>query len=196
MSPASSVQPAVQRPERWRLSARDMLRMVADGYFRAEDRVELINGELLTVVPHGPEHRGIKNDIRARLADAYRNHDVHILDQDPLVAGQFGLPEPDLAVVNGGARDYLDRHPNGDEALLVIEIAKTSQARDRSKAADYARGRVPVYWLLDLQARRLDVHTRPDQDAARYQLIESLSPDAQIELPEISVAWPVASMLP
>lgn len=182
--------------ERRRLRGRDVLRMVADGYFDPDERIELIDGELYEVVPQGPEHRGIKNDLRERLTQAYRDCEVHLLDQDPLVAGEHGLPEPDLAVIRGRSRDYLDRHPRGDDALLVIEIAKTSQPRDRSKAVDYARGNVPVYWLLDLDARRLDVYTSPDPVAGRYERVESLKPEAEVALPETDVRWQVATLLP
>jgi len=114
------------RSERRRFSAEEFVRMVDAGVFREEDRVELVRGEILQVTPQGPEHRGLKDDLHSRLDRAYREHDVHGLDQGPLRAGPLGLPEPDLALVRGRARDYLKRHPEASEALLVIEIAKTS----------------------------------------------------------------------
>ena len=181
---------------RWRFRADDVLRMIDLGIIGDDDRVELVNGELLIVPLHGPEHRGIKDDLHARLARAYADREVHVLNQGPLVAGELGLPEPDLAIIRGPARDYLARHPTGADALLVIEIAKSSQARDREKAADYARGAVPVYWLLDLAERRLDVHEGPLPDAGRYRQVTSLSEDDDAALPELPLRWRVASMLP
>lgn len=171
--------------------------MIEAGVFGDDDRVELVDGEILSVAPQGPEHRAIKTELRQRLESAYRELAVHVEDQGPLRAGSHGLPEPDLAVLRGRPRDYLHAHPEGANTILVIEIAKTTQARDRAKAADYARGLVPVYWLLDLDARTLDVHTRPDAAAGRYRSVVSLREEEAITLPELAgVEWTVASMLP
>jgi Uma2 family endonuclease len=181
---------------RWRCSADDFLRMVQAGIFAEEDHIELVRGEILQVPPQGPEHRSIKDDLHARLADAYRGRDVHVLNQGPLRAGPEGLPEPDLAILRGRARDYLRRHPEGADTLLVIEIAKSSQPRDRAKATDYARGGVPLYWLLDLDGRMLDVYSEPDPERGRYRRLVSLGEGDGVTLPELGIEWPVASLLP
>lgn len=99
-------------------------------------------------------------------------------------------------MVRGRPRDYLARHPNGGDALLVVEIAQTSQDRDRAKATDYVRGAVPVYWLLDIAARTLDEHTAPDIDAGRYRSVTVLSATDEVGLPGLDTRWIVSSMLP
>jgi Uma2 family endonuclease len=170
--------------------------MADAGIFGEDDRVELVGGEILDVTPQGPEHRSMKDELHARLGEAYRGQDVHVLDQGPLRAGPIGVPEPDLAVVRGRARDYLDRHPEGTDAILVVEIAKTSQERDREKAADYARGGVPVYWLLDLVARTVDVYSEPDRERGRYRRLESRGEAESVVLPGVGLEWTVASLLP
>ena len=104
--------------------------------------------------------------------------------------------EPDLAVIRGSARAYLERHPDGADALLVVEIAKSSQERDRAKAADYARGCVPIYRLLDITARTLEVYSEPDGDRCRYRRFASLSDADEVGLPELVERWNVASLLP
>ena len=179
-----------------RFTADEVLRMTEAGIFGEDDRIELVGGEVLEVSPQGPDHRSLKDELHAWLARAYAATRAHILNQGPLRAGTFGLPEPDLAVVSGSPRDYLDRHPAGRDTLLVIEIAKSSQERDRLKAADYARGGVPVYWLLDLDARRLDIYTDPDPEAERYRQLRSLGEDESAELPIAREAWDVRSLLP
>jgi Uma2 family endonuclease len=182
--------------DRRRFSVEDVLRMVEAGILGDDDRTELIDGEILTMVPQGPEHGSLKDELHARLADAYRSSDVHVLDQRPLRCGDWALPEPDLAIIRGRARDYLTRHPSAADAVLVIEIAKTSQERDREKAADYARGGAPVYWLLDLAARRLDVHAEPEPGLGRFKRLVSLDEHEDVVLPEIGARWPVATLLP
>src|SRR5262249_4087413 len=154
-----------------------------------DDHVELVGGEVLEVTPQGPDHRAIKDDLHVRLADAYRSHNAHVLNQGPLRAGRVGVPEPDLAVLRGRPRDYVDRHPEGKDALLVIEIAKSSQVRDQAKAGDYASGGVPVYWLIDLAARSVDVHSEPDPERGRYKRVISLTESEQVDLPELAERW-------
>jgi Uma2 family endonuclease len=73
-------------------------------------------------------------------------------------------PEPDIAVVPGGPRDYRDAHPS--HAVLVVEVADVSLAYDRiRKLAAYARAGIPEYWILDLNAENLEVCRRPMGEA-------------------------------
>lgn len=194
-SPASEPSRSAD-PGRRLFSADDFVRMVETGIFGEDDRVELVGGEILRVTPQGPDHGSLKDELHARLVAVYPGRDVHVLDQGPLRAGPQGLPEPDLAVIRGPARAYLERHPEGADALLVVEIAKTSQERDRAKAIDYARAGVGIYWLLDITGRTLDVYSDPDKDRGRYRRLESLSEKDAVGLPEIAEQWTVASLLP
>ena len=65
-------------------------------------------------------------------------------------------------------------------ALLVVEVAQTSQARDRDKARDYAAADVPEYWIVDLAARDVTVHRSPmagiDEEVVAYVDGESVGP--------------------
>ena len=69
-------------------------------------------------------------------------------------------PEPDLAVIRGRIRDYGRRHPGAPDVGLVMEISDTSLDRDRlAKKRIYAEARIPRYWLLDLNERKLEVYS-------------------------------------
>ena len=180
--------------ETWRFTVEDVMKMVDAGVIDEDDPVELINGELLIVSPQGPEHISLKDELRERLVEAYRQG-FHVRDQGPLYADRRSLPEPDLCVLRGVPRDYLKRHPAGSDAVLVVELAKTSQKRDRAKIAVYARAGVGTYWLLDLEARRLTVHREPDVTTEQYMQVLTLTEDREVELPEIETRWLVASLL-
>jgi Uma2 family endonuclease len=177
-------------------SADDYLRMVEGGILAESDRVELVGGEILEMTPQSPEHAAIKDDLAARLREAYRDRDVYVSEQRPFRAGPLGLPEPDVLVLRGRPRDYMTRHAEGADALLVVEVAKTSKGRDRKKAADYARGGVPIYWILDLDARTLDVHSEPDPERALYRRIETLVESDEIAPPTLEARWKLTSLLP
>jgi Uma2 family endonuclease len=71
-------------------------------------------------------------------------------------------PEPDASVLRGQARDYKDRRRTPTDAAVVIEVAETSYPLDRhQKSVIYAASNVPVYWIVDLNRRRLEVFTDP-----------------------------------
>lgn len=176
-----------------RFTADEVLRMVDAGILAEDEPVELIEGELVVVTPQGPPHASVTTALRDRLVAAYGAGFV-VREDKPLIAGESSLPEPDIAVVRGVHRDFGKRHPRGDEALLVIEVARTSLAMDRSKAATYARAGVPIYWLLDLDAGRLEVHTDPRPDG-RYGRVRVLAGEDEVALPERELAWRVCELL-
>lgn len=186
---------ALRDAPRRRFSVDDVMRMVEAGILTEDDHVELIDGELLVMTPEGPEHRTMKNDLRERLATAYGAR-FHLLDQDPIQTGDRSLPEPDLTVVRGRPRDYLERQVLAADTVLIVEVTKTSHRRDRAKVEVYARGGAPSYWLLDLDARCLEVHHDPDPETGRYRDVARLTEHEAVQLPELATSWSVASMLP
>jgi Uma2 family endonuclease len=85
------------------------------------------------------------------------------------VAGEFSVPEPDIAVVAGCLEDYDHVHPH--EALLIVEVADTSLVQDRlTKAGIYAAAAIPEYWIVDVRGQRVEVHRQPAAAERRYEL--------------------------
>jgi Uma2 family endonuclease len=179
--------------ERRRFTATEVSRMVEDGILDEDEPVELVEGELVVTPPQGPSHSAVVSDLHERLRELYRMG-FHVRSQCPLGGAADSLPEPDLAVVRGSARDYVKAHPTGADVLLVVEIAQTSQALDRRKVRTYARIGVPAYWLLDLAARRLEVRTDPDGDD--YRSTRLLKESESVAVPSADASWSVASLLP
>src|SRR5213076_3246346 len=90
------------------------------------------------------------------------------LDSQEPIAAPDSEPEPDLFVVRGDPRDYPDRQPGPPDVPLVIEIAERSLRTDRgAKKRVYARAAIPVYWIVNLKARQIELYTDPDSDAKR-----------------------------
>jgi Uma2 family endonuclease len=115
--------------------------------------------------------------------------------QLPIHISAVSQPEPDLVVARGDERAYDTDHPRGPDCILVIEVSCSSRQRDLRKATLYARAGVRVYWILDLELRRLHVFEGPLPDGT-YTRIRVLEPGEDIELPESSVSWKVADLLP
>lgn len=71
-------------------------------------------------------------------------------------------PEPDLAVVRGPANRYAQRHPGPEDIAIVIEVADTSMAHDRTyKGRVFASARIPQYWIINLPQRCVEVYSEP-----------------------------------
>ena len=181
--------------ERHHFTAADLARMVDAGILAEGAPIELIDGELIIVSPQGPSHIVAIQILAELLRKAYEGA-THVRVQGPIQAAPDSQPEPDLAVARGGIRDYRARHPSGDELELVVEIARTSQILDRSKASLYARAGVPVYWLVDLAARRVEVYSEPSPALGAYSVTTILAETQSIQPPGRAESWPIAELLP
>lgn len=156
-----------------RLSVDDVRKLVEAGVLEENERVELVQGVLVDMVPIGPEHEGAVEWLNEHFKGVGdRSWRVRV-QSTLLVAGGYVLP--DLLVVAPLARSELPA-----AALLVVEVAQTSQLRDREKARDYASADVPEYWIVDLAARTVTVHRGPlagiYDDVVVYAEGESVAP--------------------
>jgi len=144
-----------------RLSYEDVLRMVEVGVLREEDRVELVDGVLLDMSPPGAAHSAMVAWLTRHFAANAGHREVRVQD---LLLVEGGFVMPDLMLLERPPRD---RHPR--TALLVVEVAVTTQRHDAAKARRYAGSRVGEYWIVDAAARQVRVHQRPMADG--YELV-------------------------
>jgi Uma2 family endonuclease len=182
---------------RWRRAEYE--RLVELGMFQGE-RLELLEGVLVVREPQGSVHATIVTAIGDVLRPAF-GVGWHVRLQLPLALDEHSEPEPDVAVVAGAIRDYLEAHPR--MAALVVEVADSSLRLDRRfKAAIYARAGLPEYWIADLAQRALEVHRDPGPPAEgaedpTYRSLEILRPPAVVTplaAPAARIA--VADLLP
>lgn len=167
-------------------------RLVASGFFHPEERLELIEGELLRMTPQGSAHATAvslaENALRAAFRTGYTVR-VHM----PLALDPDSEPEPDLAVVTGAPRDYRDSHPR--TAVLIVEVADTTLPYDRErKTRLYAASGIPEYWVLNLIDRGLEVHRDPapgESEEKRYRTRVTV-PAAETVSPLSCPSTPVA----
>lgn len=180
---------------RHKLTAAQVMAMVDAGILREEDPVEFLRGELIPMAPQGPIHQSVHDWIHLLLAEHY-GRPTMVSGQGPLACGTDSLPEPDVMVLRNRQWMRERRHPRSDEALLVIEVAHTSQRRDRFKAGVYAEAGIPEYWLIDLTAERLELHRHPLQPEGRYAEVRVLGLTERLVLPELGHELTVAELLP
>jgi Uma2 family endonuclease len=149
-----------------RYTAERYLELVQAGVLGPEDRVELLEGVIVAMVPQNPRHAAAIGRVDDALRDAIGKRAV-VRVQSPFVAGGYSVPEPDVVVAPGKRPDYDDTHPS--RALLVVEVADTSLMQDRlTKAGIYAAADVPEYWLVNLRDDCVEVFRAPEPAASRY----------------------------
>lgn len=156
--PAASLQSLI--PPRKRFTVQEVEQMLGAGLF-AGQRLELIDGDLIDKMGQNPPHSYAIRLVMGWLAKILEPG--RILIQLPMQAGapdrKWSLPEPDVAVIAELKDDYRQRHPRGDELLLVVEVSDTTAQHDATTKRDlYARAGVPEYWVLDVGGRQLTVH--------------------------------------
>lgn len=138
-----------------RLSYEDVLAMVRDGTLDEDARVELIEGVLTEMNPAGAGHESTLALLTRHLARHVAER-LEVRVQAMLLIAAGGYVLPDLLVIEDPSRKKLPR-----TAVLAIEIAQTSQARDRDKVATYATAAVAEHWIVDLVAELVTVHRDP-----------------------------------
>src|SRR5438876_530912 len=112
----------------WRMPRARYDRLVEAGVFGPDDRVELLDGLLVARGPQGARHATVVALVRAVLEKAF-GRSYHVREEKPIALDEQSEPEPDIVVVPGRPRDYLDAHPS--RPVLVVEVAESSLALDR-----------------------------------------------------------------
>nr|WP_242021783.1 Uma2 family endonuclease [Trichocoleus sp. FACHB-90] len=144
----------------WRLSVEQYHQMIRLGILSDDDPVELLDGWLVYKMPKNPPHRATTKLTRNAL-EAVIPEGWYVDTQEPITLAD-SEPEPDVVVVRGNTRDYLDRHPGASEIALIIEVADSTLERDRtSKQRLYARAGIPIYWIINLPEKQIEVYTEP-----------------------------------
>ncbi len=129
------------------------------GIFDPADRVELLDGEIVTMSPIGPKHAGVVNRIAEHLIVRLAGR-ATVIVQNPLRLLPSSEPQPDLVVARFRRDFYQSAHPTAEDVLLVIEVADSSLRTDRAvKVPIYARQGIVEVWIVDLAADVVQVHT-------------------------------------
>jgi Uma2 family endonuclease len=179
------------RPHRFSLEQYE--RMVEVGVLTENDRVELIEGEIIEMVPPSPEHSTVVSRLVRFFIEALGDR-VVVRAQDAVRLPPHSEPEPDLALARPPDDRYLRKHPEPHDLFLVVEVAYSTQAYDRRRKIPlYARQEIAETWLIDVPAGTLEIHRDPGPDG--YTSIDVLSrgevasprafPDATIALSDL-----------
>lgn len=179
----------VANPARHLFTVDDYYRMAESGILHEDDRVELIDGEIIDMAPIGPGHAGTMDqlDDSLRLLTSGRSR---IRVQQPILLGERTEPGPDLVLVRPREDYYRGGHPGPQDLYLVIEVAESSLTYDRqTKAPLYARAGIPELWIVNLIDHVIEVHREPSADGYRAVTVARRGDSVQsLAFPDVSIA--------
>jgi Uma2 family endonuclease len=184
--------PAATTRRRRRFTADEYHRMGEAGILREDERVELLDGDVVEMSPVGDPHVAAVTRCGRAFAPAWVAGRLTLHTQDPVRLDRHNEPQPDLAI----ARPGVEAAPRPGEILLAIEVADTSLADDRARKVPlYARAGVPETWLLNVVDGELEVYREPGPDG--YARTYTLRPERQVA-PEAfpDLVLRVADLLP
>jgi len=164
------------------------------GILSEDDRVELLEGEVVQKSPIGKRHAACVNRLN-RMLSVQVGREAIVSVQNPIRVGVESEPQPDVALLRWRSDFYAGALPEAGDAQLVVEVAESSSQTDRLvKVPLYGRGGVPEVWLVDLAGDVVEVHRGPGADGygevLRVGRGEHLSPQ---QLPALDV--PVSEIL-
>ncbi len=158
----------MQHVTRWRFTVHDYHRMGEAGILHEDDRVELIEGELVEMAAIGTRHFSCVNRLNRLLVMSVGDEAI-VSVQNPVRLDEHTEPQPDLTVIR--TRDYTESLPVPEDVLLLIEVSETTLAYDRGlKLQLYARAGIREVWIVDLPAETIERYTAPSGDG--YQRAE------------------------
>ena len=146
---------------RYRFTVDEFARMGEAGIFTAEDRVELLDGEIVAMTPIGALHAGLVSRLNELIVTCLAGN-AYVGIQNPVRLDHHTEPQPDLVVARRRTSFYTDRHPEPGDIFLVIEVADSSLRYGRlEKVPRYGRAGIPETWLVDVEAVAVTVYTDP-----------------------------------
>ncbi|MGA8350962.1 MAG: Uma2 family endonuclease [Isosphaeraceae bacterium] len=162
-----------------------LYRMTVDEYERIgemldDPRVELIDGHLVKKMPKNPEHSWATKQVLKALERLLPAGWTWRTEQ-PVRIPAYDEPEPDVSIVRGSDDDYMHRMPGPADVALLVEISESTLATDRGeKLRTYARAAIPIYWIVNLVDRQVEVYTGPGVDD--YATRRDFRPGQQVPL--------------
>ena len=162
-----------------------LYRMTVDEYERIgemlnDPRVELIDGHLVKKMPKNPEHswatKQVLKALESRLPRGWISR-----KEEPVRIPAYDEPEPDVSILRGSDDDYMHRKPGPAEVALLLEVSESTLSIDRGeKLRAYARAAIPIYWIVNLVNRQVEVYTGPGVDD--YATRQDFLPGQQVPL--------------
>lgn len=152
---------AIATPKRFTIE--EYHRLAELRFFTEDDRVELMNGEILNMAAKGVAHETCLRKLLREFSKLIGDK-ATLQCQSPIILSQNSEPEPDFAILRNREDDYLSSHPTPADTLLIIEISDSSLAYDQEvKLELYAENQITDYWIFNLIDHQLECYSEAYQ---------------------------------
>ena len=182
----ASHSPAARQPVRFTVAK--FYRMARAGVLNPNQRYELIEGEVIRMIPPGPEHCQSVDTLVEILSDLVRGK-YQLRCQGSVQLSNISEPLPDFAILKKRAEGYRKKQPGPADTLLLIEVSDSSLSYDKNrKAAVYAAAGIVEYWIVNLRKKCLHVMRKPSREG--YQDVLTLEAGEEVravKVPELKV---------
>lgn len=161
---AGRVHTMVFAPTKRKLTADEYERMGEAGILHEDERVELIDGELIEMPPIGDDHIGgtisLTFFFSQRLGDR-----AFVSVQNPIRLSDYSEPQPDIILLRPRADFYRTAKASPQDIILIVEVAQSSLDYDRlTKLPRYAAAGILEVWIVNLVDRQIEVYRDPGAD--------------------------------
>jgi Uma2 family endonuclease len=175
MATVTTPRPPSAPPGVRRITVDEYERIIRMGAIGEPERVELVDGYLVVKMAKSAEHgyatRKLVDGLGPVIGPGWTWR-----SEQPVRIPAYDEPEPEIAIVRGSTEDYAHRIPGPDDVGMLVEVSLTSLDDDRGvKLTACARDRIPVYWIVNLVERQVEVYTRPVK-AGRYRSRKDYAP--------------------
>ncbi len=182
----------IAHADTYKFSVQEYHRLGEVGFFDEDDRIELLNGDLIIMAPLGKRHAHAVRRLIRKLTRLFG--DVAEIDcQNPVILDNFSEPQPDILLLDPRI-DQTGELPRPEDVFLVLEVADSTVRYDtQTKLAAYARAGLREYWVVNLADNAIDVYRQPRGETygekRRFEhgekLAPELFPDRFLEVSEI-----------
>lgn len=183
--PAAAVEMVALPPEPVRrLTVEEYHALIKSGNLTEDDPYELLEGWLVPKMTRNAPHDLAVQRVQRLFYRLMSSEWLCFVQSAMTLIGSE--PEPDIAIVRGPDGRFVEHHPRGPDISLIVEVAESSLARDRTtKLRSYALAAIPEYWILNLRDRVLERYTEPIAETGKqptYQKVVKLKPDERITI--------------
>jgi Uma2 family endonuclease len=154
-----SLTPVTLGKRLYRLNVNQYEQMIESKVLTEDDPVELLEGLLVTKTPRELTHLGSNRRV-IRHFQAILPQGFSVFKRDP-VRLLRSVPEPDAVIVRGDEETFDDSKPTPADIVMIVEVADSSYSFDREKRFIYADAGIPIYWIVNITGRRIEVYSEP-----------------------------------
>lgn len=158
------------------------------GIFQPEERIELIEGEIIKMSPIGLQNAVVINRLNRFFSVQLVERTV-VTIQNPIQLNNYSEPQPDIALLKPREDFYANKFPSPEDVLLLIEIADSSVICDQEvKLPLYAENNIPEFWLVNIPRQVLEVYRQPEAKTyQKQQIISKNQTISPLAFPDLTI---------